>query len=72
MQKACDFIRQAGDDDVDLLVFPEVFVPGFPHWINCYAPITFAPVQQQYAAQSLDVGGEELVLIRQACENAWR
>lgn len=28
----CEWIERAGRADVDLLVFPETFVPGFPYW----------------------------------------
>lgn len=37
--KVCDWIAAAGRGGVSLLVFPEVFVPGFPYWINCYPPV---------------------------------
>jgi predicted amidohydrolase len=36
IDKAVGLIGQAGDRNIDLLVFPEAFVPCFPYWIHCY------------------------------------
>ncbi len=33
IQKVVDFVEEAGKDGVDLLVFPETFVPGYP--VSC-------------------------------------
>lgn len=38
--KACSLIEEAGRLDVELLLFPEVYVPGFPYWINLYPPVS--------------------------------
>ena len=37
--KACTIIEAAGKDGVDILVFPESFIPGFPLWAAISAPI---------------------------------
>jgi aliphatic nitrilase len=34
--KACRFIEQAADLGVQLVVFPECYIPAFPHWFNFY------------------------------------
>ncbi len=36
--KACALIREAGRAGARLIAFPEVFVPGFPHWIYLDRP----------------------------------
>ena len=36
--KACTLIRQAGGAGARLIAFPEVFIPGFPHWIYLDRP----------------------------------
>ena len=36
--KACALIRQAGGAGARLVAFPEVFIPGFPHWIYLDRP----------------------------------
>jgi nitrilase len=33
VDKACDLISQAGKNGAKLIVFPEVFVPGYPDWV---------------------------------------
>jgi len=35
LTKACKFIEEAGQQKIALLVFPEVFVPGYPYFIEC-------------------------------------
>lgn len=32
VEKACDLIREAGANGADLIVLPEVFIPGGPYW----------------------------------------
>ena len=59
IEKACTLIEQAGREGVQLLVFPEVFVPGFPYWINCYAPLLQNPLHERYLRASIQVPGPE-------------
>ncbi len=33
LEKACDVIARAGKEGVRLVVFPEVFIPGYPDWV---------------------------------------
>ena len=68
--KACDLIEAAGRDGVELLVFPEVFVPGFPYWINLYAPALQKSAIARYHDMSLEADGPELALVREACGRA--
>lgn len=55
IDKVCDLIQQAGQQGAELVVFPEVFVPGFPYWINCYAPLAQVPLHAKYANASIDL-----------------
>ncbi|MCD9198025.1 carbon-nitrogen hydrolase family protein [Aeromicrobium wangtongii] len=55
IEKACGLIIEAGEQGADLIVFPEVFVPGFPYWINCYAPLVQVPMHARYANTSIDM-----------------
>jgi predicted amidohydrolase len=32
IEKACSFIKTAGENGADLIVLPEVFIPGGPYW----------------------------------------
>jgi nitrilase len=33
IQKACELIAEAGGEGAKLIVFPEVFIPGYPDWV---------------------------------------
>lgn len=33
VEKACEAILDAGEKGVDLMVFPEAFIPGYPDWV---------------------------------------
>jgi nitrilase len=33
VEKACEAILDAGEKGVDLIVFPEAFIPGYPDWV---------------------------------------
>lgn len=69
-EKAAAWIRKAGGEGIQLLVFPEVFLPGFPYWINCYPPLLQAGVNRRYQDLSVDVQGPELGVIREACKES--
>ena len=34
LEKACQLIRQAADQQVDLVAFPETWLPGYPVWLD--------------------------------------
>lgn len=70
VRKACEWIQRAGEESVDLLVFPEVFLPGFPYWINCYPPLTHAAMTVPYQQMSLRTDGPELAAIAGAAKEA--
>ena len=60
LAKACDLVAEAGRRGVELLCFPETFVPGFPYWINLYPPAAQHGIYVDYADQSVDLSGDEL------------
>jgi nitrilase len=62
-EKAAQWIAKAGTEDIDLLVFPEVFLPGFPYWINCYPPLVQAGINTRYQEASVTVDGPEVALL---------
>ena len=63
---AAEWIAKAAAEGVELLVFPEVFIPGFPHWINLYPPLVQAELNRQYQDQSIDVHGPIMQIVRDA------
>nr|WP_246505333.1 carbon-nitrogen hydrolase family protein [Microvirga antarctica] len=54
IDKACNLIEEAGRSAVELLCFPETYIPGFPYWINLYPPAEQHDIHVRYAAQSID------------------
>ncbi|MFT7286862.1 MAG: nitrilase [Halieaceae bacterium] len=69
-EKAVAWIAKAGEDGVDLLVFPEVFLPGFPYWINCYPPLIQSDINTRYQRASVTVDGPEVALLVEASRAA--
>lgn len=68
--KAAEWIARAGREGVQLLVFPEVFLPGFPYWINVYPPLIQAGLNRRYHDLSVEVGGPEVAAVAQAAADA--
>lgn len=65
-EKAAEWIAKAAGEGVDLLVFPEVFLPGFPYWINVYPPLAQGALNRRYQDESIEVDGPEVALVREA------
>jgi predicted amidohydrolase len=65
--KAAAWIGKAAEQDVGLLVFPEVFLPGFPYWINLYPPLIQAGLNRRYQDESVEIDGPE---IKRVCDAA--
>lgn len=70
VDKICQLITEAGNQEVDLLVFPEVFLPGFPYWINCYPPIIQVGMHIRYGTASVKIPGPEIDRISEAANKA--
>lgn len=70
IEKACTLITDAGAQGVHLLVFPEVFVPGFPYWINLYAPLDQFGLNLRYRAASVELPGPEIARVQDAARAA--
>lgn len=70
LETAVDLIRQAGSEGVDLVCFPEVFLPGFPYWINLYAPGDLHGLHLRYADQSVDLSGDDPAPVMEAARES--
>jgi nitrilase len=70
VKKACKIIENAGNDGIDLLVFPESFVPGFPLWAAISAPIRNHDFFVDFARESISVPGPEIMSICAAARAA--
>ena len=38
IEKACKLMREASKNGAKLVAFPEVYVPGYPHWLQLDSP----------------------------------
>lgn len=68
VKKVVDIIRKGKGDNVELLVFPETFVPGYPYFIECYAPLDQVSALAQYTEQSVVVDRGDLQAVQAACK----
>ncbi|OJD15372.1 hypothetical protein AJ78_04377 [Emergomyces pasteurianus Ep9510] len=68
--KVIRLIEQAGREKIELLVFPETFIPGYPYWIECYPPLKQTAALAIYAEESVVVEGDEIKKICSACRSA--
>jgi nitrilase len=66
IEKAIGLIGQAADAGVDLVAFPETWVPGYPWWIWLGAPAWGMQFVQRYFENSLVVGEERLRRVQDA------
>lgn len=65
-----DHVARGGDSDVDLVVFPESFVPGYPDWLWRTAPWNDPGWYERFEANAVDVRGDDLDVVRSAAEAA--
>jgi predicted amidohydrolase len=56
-RKACDLIREAGAAGARLIVFPEVFIAGYPYWNWLDTPYAGSKWFLELYKQSVDVPG---------------
>ncbi|KKY36139.1 putative nitrilase cyanide hydratase conserved site [Diaporthe ampelina] len=71
-KKAIDAIRDAGAQGVELLAFPETFIPGYPYFVQAYPPLLQTSAIAQYAEQSVvcDSSDPSIRAIQDACREA--
>ncbi|WP_419815677.1 carbon-nitrogen hydrolase family protein [Glacieibacterium sp.] len=69
-EKAASWITRAGGEGIDLVVFPEVFIPGFPYWINAFAPLAQLAANERYQDCSVEVAGPEIAIVQAAARAA--
>ena len=70
VEKVCGIIHDAAASGVELLVFPESFVPGFPLWAAVSAPIRNHDLFVSFARESLQVPGPEILKLCAAARDA--
>lgn len=71
IEKDCEYIRDAGDEDIDLVVFPEFHVAASPYWY--WYDDDYDGFQEYYRAMfksAVEVPGESIDRIREAAGDA--
>ncbi len=56
-QKVLDAIAEAGRQDIQLLVFPETFIPNYPYFANWQPPATIGDQHLRLYEQAVDIPG---------------
>lgn len=70
VEKACALIREAGRAGARLVAFPEVFVPGFPHWIYLDRPQVNEPYFVELVREAAEVPGPVTDKLGQAARDS--
>jgi aliphatic nitrilase len=70
VEKACALIREAGRAGARLVAFPEVFVPGFPHWIYLDRPQANEGYFEALVGEAVEVPGPATAALGQAAREA--
>ena len=69
IEKACSLIKTAGENGADLIVLPEVFIPGGPYWawyLNLREGIKFSA---ELFHNSVDVPGDGTARLGEMARN---
>jgi len=64
--KAASIIREAAGRGARLVVFPEVFVAGYPYWNWTMNPVAASPLYERLYRASVDVPGPHVDVLRAA------
>lgn len=65
-EKAVSLIAEAAVNGAELIVFPEVFIPGYPYWNWITDPVTGGAWFEKLIKASIFVPGPEIQMIRNA------
>ncbi|SEH11605.1 nitrilase [Natronorubrum sediminis] len=69
LEKTCQWIERAGAQDVDVLVFPETYFPGYPYWRGCSIS-RWSELVVELQKNSLSVGDDALEIIGETIDEA--
>jgi aliphatic nitrilase len=72
VEKACRFIREAGDHHADVIGFPEGFIPTHPNWCNYLPPSGTKSLRlsRELFKNSVEVPSPATDRLGQACRDA--
>jgi nitrilase len=69
-EKACGFIRRAGEQDVDLLAFGETWLTGYPYWKHAPWSRELNATRAAYVANGIRIPGPETDALRASARDA--
>lgn len=69
MDKSVKWIEAASSNGAQLIVFPEAFLPAFPVWSACKAPIDNHHLFQTLCENSIYVDGPEIERLQKVCRD---
>jgi len=64
--KAANLIREAAGNGAKLVVFPEVFIPGYPYWNWTMTPVQGSAWFEKLYTASIEVPGPEIAIVQDA------
>ena len=64
--KACKLIAEAAGNGAKLVVFPEVFVPGYPYWNWCMTPLEGSSWFRRLCLSAIEIPGPEIDVLCEA------
>ena len=73
IEKACAFIREAGGNGAELIVFPEAFIPGYPAFYTLgyeSNPHDWTDYMIALQDNSISIPGEDTRILGQAAREA--
>ena len=70
VDKVCSLIRETARHGAQMVVFPETYIPAFPVWCALRAPIHNHDFFCMLAANSLKIGGPELIRIAETARES--
>jgi len=65
-EKAANLIREAASHGAKLVVFPEVFIPGYPYWNWTMTPVQGSAWFEKLYTNSIQVPGPEIQIVQDA------
>lgn len=68
-EKAAGLVREAAENGAELVVFPEVFIPGYPYWNWITDPVTGGAWFDRLVRASVFLPGPEIDTVRAAARD---
>lgn len=70
LEKTCRYVERAGDEGVDLVVFPETYFPGYPYWRGSVSIPRWTDLVVDLQKNSLHVDDDAVEVLGDAVDDA--